>query len=414
MVHKWACLWAAVLALPLAARADPGDLDPSFGAGGQVTTPILSGYDGASALVVQPDGKLVAAGHAYNANNDTFALVRYNADGSLDGNFGTGGKVTTPFGIGSAASAAVLQADGRLVAAGQTFTGSRNQFALVRYLATGGLDSTFGTGGKVGTPIGSIDDEASALVVQPDGKLVAAGYSDRGGNTTFALARYNAAGSLDTSFGTGGKVTTAIGSTDDEVLALVLQPDGKLVAAGFTASAGNTAFALVRYNADGSLDTSFGTGGKVTTSIGSVDDKAIALVLQPDGKLVAAGYSKGGSNIAFALARYNADGSLDASFGTAGKVTTAVESIDDAAFALLLQPDGKLVAAGYANDGSNEDFAVVRYSADGSLDASFGAGGKVVTQIAGTFGEANALVLQADGKLVAAGYSYNGTDTDPE
>jgi len=412
MVHKWACLWAAVLALPLAARADPGDLDPSFGAGGQVTTPILSGYDGASAVVVQPDGKLVAAGHAYNTNNDTFALVRYNADGSLDGNFGTGGKVTTPFGIGSAASAAVLQADGRLVAAGQMFTGSRNQFALVRYLATGGLDSTFGTGGKVGTPIGSIDDEASALVVQPDGKLVAAGYSDRGGNTTFALARYNAAGSLDTSFGTGGKVTTAIGSTDDEVLALVLQPDGKLVAAGFTASAGNTAFALVRYNADGSLDTSFGTGGKVTTSIGSVDDKAIALVLQPDGKLVAAGYSKGGSNIAFALARYNADGSLDASFGTAGKVTTAVESIDDAAFALLLQPDGKLVAAGYANDGSNEDFAVVRYSADGSLDASFGAGGKVVTQIAGTFGEANALVLQADGKLVAAGYSYNGTDTD--
>ena len=355
MVHKWACLWAAVQVLPLAAWANPGDLDPSFGTGGQVITPISSGYDAANALVVQPDGKLVAAGHAYNANNDTFALVRYNADGSLDGNFGTGGKVTTPFGIGSAASAAVLQADGRLVAAGQTFTGSRTQFALVRYLATGGLDSTFGTGGKVGTPIGSIDDEASALVVQPDGKLVAAGYSDRGGNTTFALARYNAAGSLDTSFGTGGKVTTAIGSTDDEVLALVLQPDGKLVAAGFTASAGNTAFAL---------------------------------------------------------ARYNADGSLDASFGTAGKVTTAVESIDDAAFALLLQPDGKLVAAGYANDGSNEDFAVVRYSADGSLDASFGAGGKVVTQIAGTFGEANALVLQADGKLVAAGYSYNGTDTD--
>src|SRR5438128_2219181 len=304
MVHKWACLWAAVLALPLAARADPGDLDPSFGAGGQVTTPILSGYDGASAVVVQPDGKLVAAGHAYNTNNDTFALVRYNADGSLDGNFGTGGKVTTPFGIGSAASAAVRQADGGLVAAGQMFTGSRTQFALVRYLATGGLDSTFGTGGKVGTPIGSIDDAAAALVVQPDGKLVAAGYSDRGGNTTFALARYNAAGSLDTSFGTGGKVTTAIGSTDDEVLALALQPDGKLVAAGFTASAGNTAFALVRYNADGSLDASFGAGGKVATAIGGTDGEAIALVLQADGKLVAAGYSYNGTDTDFALARY--------------------------------------------------------------------------------------------------------------
>src|SRR5205823_1436829 len=155
--------------------------------------------------------------------------------------------------------------------------------------------------------------------------------------------RYNAAGSLDTSFGTGGKVTTAIGSTDDEVLALVLQPDGKLVAAGFTASAGNSAFALVRYNADGSLDTSFGTGGKVTTSIGSVDDKAIALVLQPDGKLVAAGYSKGGSNIAFALARYNAEGSRDASLGAAGQVATAAASSEDAACGILLQHVAELV-----------------------------------------------------------------------
>src|SRR5437879_11626187 len=173
MVHKWACLWAAVLALPLAARANPGDLDPSFGAGGQVTTPILSGYDGASALVVQPDGKLVAAGHAYNASNTIFALVRYNADGSRDETFGTSGKVTTAVGIGSAARALVLQRDGKLVAAGHTFTGSRTQFALVRYNATGSLDTSFGTGGKVATPVGSIDDEVFALVLQPDGKHVA-------------------------------------------------------------------------------------------------------------------------------------------------------------------------------------------------------------------------------------------------
>jgi len=407
-------LWAAVLALSPSARANPGDLDPSFGTGGQVVTPIFSGYDGASALVVQPDGKLVAAGHAYNANNNTFALVRYNPDGSLDPSFGTGGKATTTVGIGSAANAVVLQADGGLVAAGLSFTGGRTQFAVVRYLATGGLDASFGTGGKVGTPLGSIDDEASALVLQPDGKLVAAGYSDRGANTIFALVRYNANGSLDQSFGTAGtgKVTTPIGSVDDEALALVLQPDGKLVAAGYTASAGNTAFALVRYNPDGSLDPSFGAGGKVTTSIRSVDDEVIALVLQPDGKLVAAGYAAGASDTAFALVRYNADGSPDPSFGTGGVVTTSIGGIDDRAFALVLQPDGKLVAAGYTNDGSNEDFAVVRYSADGNLDGSFGTGGKVVIQVSGTFGEANALALQPDGKLVTAGYAYNGTDND--
>ena len=405
-------LWAAMLALPLAARANPGDLDPSFGTGGQVITPILSGYDGAGALVLQPDGKLVAAGHAFNANNNTLALVRYNADGSLDGNFGTGGKVTTAIGTASGGAALVLQPNGKLVAAGYTFTGSRTQFALVRYLATGSLDTSFGTGGKVATPISSIDDEVSALVLQPDGKLVAAGYTDKGSNITFALVRYDADGSLDTSFGTGGKVTTPIGSIDDEAFALVLQPDGKLVVAGYTSSASNTAFALVRYNADGSLDTSFGAGGKVSTSIGSIDDEAIALVLQPDGKLVAAGYASSASNTAFALVRYNADGSLDTSFGTGGKVTTPIESIGNQVFALVLQPDGKLVAAGYANDGSNQDFALVRYSPDGNLDGSFGAGGKVITPVSGTFGEVNALVLQPDGKLVAAGYSYNGSDTD--
>src|SRR2546427_8627595 len=149
-------LSTAVLALPLAARANPGDLDPSFGTGGQVITPFSSGYDGASAIVVQPDGKVVAAGHAFNAGSTTFALVRYNADGSLDGNFGTGGKVTTAIGTASGGAALVVQPNGKLVAAGYTFTGSRTQFALVRYLATGSLDTSFGTGGKVATPIGSI------------------------------------------------------------------------------------------------------------------------------------------------------------------------------------------------------------------------------------------------------------------
>src|SRR5207244_2135037 len=142
-------MWAALQRLPLAAWASPGDLDPSFGTGGQVITPISSGYDAANALVVQPDGKLVAAGHAYNAGNIVFALVRYNADGTLDGTFGSGGKVTTVIGTASRGTALVLQPDGKLVAAGYTYNGKSTAFALVRYNTNGSLDTSFGSGGKV-------------------------------------------------------------------------------------------------------------------------------------------------------------------------------------------------------------------------------------------------------------------------
>src|SRR5437773_237131 len=211
-------LWAAVLTMPLAACANPGDLDPSFGTGGKVTTP--SGSNGyINALVLQPDGKLVAAGYTQNnGSNSDFALVRYNADGSLDGSFGTDGIVTTLIQNGGFFEAVVLQPDGKLVAAGV----GGGHFALVRYNADGSLDGTFGTGGKVITPIGSFADMAYALVLQPDGKLVAAG-STSNGSWAFALVRYNADGSLDGSFGTGGTVTTQIGSSN-LAYALVLQP----------------------------------------------------------------------------------------------------------------------------------------------------------------------------------------------
>ncbi|WP_318773950.1 Ig-like domain-containing protein, partial [Meiothermus sp.] len=220
---------------------------------------------------------------------------------------------------------------------------------------------------------------------------------------TFTGAR----GELDPTFGSGGKVTTDLGSSYDEAYALVLQPDGRLVAAGRSVdAAGNDDFALVRYNPDGSLDTSFGIGGKVTTEVGSSSDEARALVLQPDGKLVAAGYSSNAAGKSdFALVRINPNGSLDTSFGSGGKVTTAVGSSSGIA-ALVLQPDGKLVAAGPSSNG-DYDFALVRYNPNGTLDPTFGSGGKVITDLGSGSDEAHALVLQPDGKLVAAGYSYN-------
>ncbi len=352
--------------LALARYKPNGSLDPSFGGDGRVVTSALFDLFGARALAPQPDGKLVVVG---GGSNGDFELARYNPDGSLDKSFGKGGKVNTVLGDDDEANAVVLQPDGKLIAAGQSF-------ALARYNANGALDPSFGTGGKVTTPFGSDYAVAFALVLQPDGKLVAAGDTETGSNHEFALARYNPDGSLDPSFGTGGKVTTAFSGDLHGAYSLVLQPDGKLVAGGYIAGP-NYGAALARYNADGSLDPSFGGDGRVTTALFGAD----ALVLQPDGKLLATGGSPDG----LALARYNPDGSLDTSFNRTGEVTTKIRS-HAAAQALALQPDGKLVAAGYTYTGSTDqhrlsaDFALARYKPDGSLDGSFGRGGKVTTK----------------------------------
>ncbi len=385
------------------AHAAPSDLDSTFGTGGKVSTGFGGTGDSAAALVLLPDGKMAAAGGMWSGELYDFALARFNADGSLDPTFGGGtGKVTTDIAGRDLAAALILQPDGKLVAAGVSQTGGVSaNFALARYHPNGSLDSTFGTGGKVITDFGGLD-LATALILQPDGKLVAAGVSKTGdASFDFALARINADGSLDSTFGTGGKVITDFGGSDDWAAALVLQPDGKLVAAGFSGT-DSANFALARYHPNGSLDSTFGTGGKVITDFGG-SDLANALVLQPDGKLVAAGDRVDGAEThVFALARYNPNGSLDLTFGGGtGKVITDFDGSASAGD-LVVQPDGKLVAAGSY---TRADFALVRYHPNGSLDSAFGAGGKVITDIGGPDDSASALVLQPDGKLVAAGVS---------
>jgi uncharacterized delta-60 repeat protein len=236
-------------------------------------------------------------------------------------------------------------------------------------------------------------DSVRGVALQPNGKIVAVGVAgddiihEGGGNPVFALARYSQGGSLDASFGTGGKVTTAL--PDSEADGIVLQPDGKIVVAGVS----GLTFALARYKKNGSLDPGFGAGGKITAPTGS----ASAVALQSNGKIVAAG---GG------IARYNPNGSPDLGFGTTGKVATP--SFE--AHALVIQPDGKIVVAGRVQTGK-QDFTklgIRRYKPDGSLDASFGAGGKVETGFGAVYSEANAVARQSNGMLVVAGDSGNG------
>ena len=393
----------------------PAGLDPSFDGDGKVTT-VLGSDDAALSVATQPDGKIVAAGYSDNGSNTDFALVRYNPDGSLDTSFGGTGKVTTAvLSSNDFAHSVAIQPDGKIVAAGDSYNGANYDFALVRYNVDGSLDTSFGGTGKVTTAVLSSSDVANSVAIQPDGKIVAAGYSYNGSNNDFALVRYNPDGSLDTSFGGTGKVTTAVLSDFDLAKSVAIQPDGKIIAAGYSWNGSNIDFALVRYNPNGSLDPSFGGTGKVTTAVLSSNDYAHSVAIQPDGKIVAAGQSWNGSNTDFALVRYNPNGSLDPSFGGTGKVTTAVLSSDDGANSVAIQPNGKIVAAGDSRyNGEGYVFALVRYNADGSLDTSFGGTGKVTTAVLSFTDQANSVAIQPDGKIIAAGGSFNSGSNNDE
>ncbi len=348
-----------------------GSLDTSFGAGGIVLTDVSGDADLGFDVTLQPDGKILVSGQTFNGGDYDFALMRYHSDGSLDASFGSGGMVTTDFaGLNDYGKGITLQADGKILVTGITDNGADYDFALARYNSDGSLDGSFGTGGIVTTGIAA-DDQAIDVAVQADGKIVVSGDSFNGANMDFALVRYNADGSLDASFGAGGKVTTDFGLSVDKGVRLTQQADGKLLLAGYSHNGTDFDFALARYNADGSLDAGFGTAGLVTTSLGTGDDVAYNVAVQPDGKIVVSGDSDNGLDDDFAVVRYNADGSLDASFGTGGQVTTAVGAGNDRARAFALQSDGKILLAGFSHNGTDNDIAVVRYNSDGTLDTQF-------------------------------------------
>jgi uncharacterized delta-60 repeat protein len=386
------------------------ELDPTFGIKGKVTTDFGFGRDDqALSVAIQADGDLVVAGRASIPNNGTdFALARFNPDGTLDTSFG-GGIVTTDFFAGNdRATGVVVQSDGKIVTGGDAFntnTGNTD-LALARYNADGSLDTTFGVAGRVTTDL-SINDLGNALVLQPDGKLILAGsILDSRFTKDFCLVRYNADGSLDPSFGVGGKVTTDFFHNSDEISSVVLLPDGSILAAGFAGS--NTTshdFAIARYNGDGTLDTTFGIGGKATVDFFGRIDEARAVAVQPDGRIILAGSAFNGTTLAdFGLARFNADGTLDTSFGSAGKLTNDFfRNLDEAQSAVVLS-DGSIVAAGRAFiTGSNSDFALVSFDPDGKPDAGFGSNGKVTTDFFGRNDQAFKMVVDSDGRLVVVG-----------
>lgn len=379
---------ALVLSLPGVATAAPGDLDPTFSGDGKVVTDV-TGWETVSGTVVQPDGKIVTIGDGYfDETSGDFVLVRYNADGSLDTTFDGDGIVTTDFDINNEeARALALQSDGKIIAVGGSTSISGNgAWATVRYNTDGSLDTSFGDGGRVVTEI-DVDaiETAMAVAVQPNGAIVIGGESI--GNWT--LARLTPTGGLDTSFDGDGKLQTDFGGGCCQgVSDLALQSDGRIVAAGYSTNG----FTLARYNTNGSLDTGFDGDGKVTTGFGT---GARGVALQSDGKIVTAG-TAGNS---FALARFTAGGAPDPTFDGDGRVTTSFGPGNAGAADVALQSDGRIVAAG-SYDG---EFALTRYNTSGSLDPGFSGDGRLTTDFGGVSEQATSVALQADGKILAGG-----------
>jgi uncharacterized delta-60 repeat protein len=354
-----------------------GSLDTSFGNGGKVTTGFNGGSDEAYSVVLTSDNKIivggvVATGSDSNNYNDDFALAKYTADGGLDTSFGNNGLVTTDFnGRFDNAFSVVLTSCDKIIVGGVVKTGPDSDnfdFALAQYNIDGSLDTTFGTGGKVTTDFNGGDDIAYSVVLTSDDKIIVGGYASTDSNSNnrdFALAKYNVNGGLDPSFGTGGKVTTDFNGGSDEAYSVVLTSDDKIIVGGYAVdtNTGYRDFALARYSADGGLDPSFGTGGKVTTDFNGGSDEAYSVVLTSDDKIIVGGYAESFLTINFALAKYNNDGSLDTNFGSNGKVTTDFSgSIQDIARSVVLTSDDKIIVGGFTIDINNSFyFSLARY-----------------------------------------------------
>lgn len=328
-------------------------------------------------------------------------------NGSLDLTFDSDGKVTTHAASKEAeAQSMVLQKDGKIIVAG--YRGApENDIVLVRYNENGSLDKSFDTDGIVTTAISGSNLRAYSVALQKDGKILAAGSSSIGVTEVMILVRYNVNGSLDTSFNHSGILTSAIGAVFTEVYAIAIQKDGKIVMTGAVSNdAVDFNIAVIRFNSDGTLDNTFDVDGIVVTDLGSLYDFANTLVIQGDGKIVVTAYSKTQATRGLmVVVRYSSDGSLDNTFDQDGKLYTIIVNSSARANSIVLQSDQKLVLGAATDNGNGLGYVLARYNTDGSVDTTFDTDGYVFSSSFGSFIElAYTVALQSDEKILVTGY----------
>lgn len=394
-----------------------GELDLSFGVDGLIITELGESFDGISSLAIQADGKIVAAGYSYGATHSDFGIARYNIDGSLDNSFSLDGKLVFDFDTTfSIPYAVVIQSDNKIVVGGFATlndTSIADCFALARLNSDGSLDDGFGDGGMVKVYIGPNHlDIIYSLLIQPDGKILAAGTSYFDNTGRFVVARFNSDGTLDNSFSGDGITTTDIYDDTEVILSITQQSDGKILAGGYTYNDGIADYALIRFNENGDIDESFGDDGIVVISIGTDFDIITSVKIQSDNKIIASGYSSDiDSDTDISIARFNADGSLDFSFSGDGKLRTDIAE-DDHSWQSIIQPDGKIITGGQSKQDGFVNMTLVRYNPDGSMDNTFGVDGIFELEIDTLQSVANSIIMGADGKLIVGGSAGSDPSND--
>ena len=348
-------------------------------------------------------------GGSTNSHNE-FALARLNPDGTFDTSFsGDGKQINNLVSSTDEIVALALQPDGKIVAGGLAIVSGNLGFIVARYLSDGTLDTTFDTDGFNTVNPTATPDWLEDLVIQPDGKILVAGNAGNT-NTDVAVARFNSDGSLDTSFDGDGLLTTNVNLTQNDAgYGIALQADGKIIVTGMTRVTTPDVL-ILRYNTDGSLDTTFDGDGKVTTDINGLSDYGYDVLVQSDGKIVvsaSAGTASTGND--FTVLRYNSDGSLDSSFSGDGILPITVTSNADVPYASVLQTDNKIVIAGGSYSAGTNDMSVVRVTPDGVLDSTFGTAGIFTRDYLGWNEEALDVALQPDGRIVYAGYTFDSS-----
>lgn len=393
------------------AQAQPGTLDFSFGNEGVVTSVISEGINMATTITVQPDGKIITAGHTGFSPDYDIAVVRYNEDGSNDNTFGTNGMVVlSPTTTSDYPLDITLQPDGKILIGGYIWTGSSNDILLIRLNADGTPDNTFGTNGIVITDLGDDGEVAEAIALQDDGKIILAGYN----NDRFLLLRYDTNGTLDDTFGTGGMATADVGIGMCFGQDMVVQDDGRILIGGMAFDAmANYVFGVARFDTDGTLDPSFGNIGTALYDIGYGHDFMTAIALQSDGMIIAGGHTwltnEPTLQYDFAAIRIDENGNLDNTFGNQGITTVNLIYGGNYVTGMVVQDDDKIILSGNAEGPEDYDLGMARLTADGILDTSFGTDGITVTDINKDVDQVADAALQPDGKILVAGHTA-GTD----
>ncbi|WP_294246400.1 delta-60 repeat domain-containing protein, partial [uncultured Chryseobacterium sp.] len=393
------------------ALSQEGTLDTSYGNSGFY---IYNSGSYGTEIEIDANQRMVVGTYEFS---HAFKFYRFSSSNQLDTSFGSGGYTAVYFGgLEAVLYDMKIQPDGKIVAVGyweDANSINRKDFMVVRLNANGTLDTSFNGTGKLTIAFGTNEDIAKAVAIQPDGKILVAGQSYTGSNRDVAVARINVDGTLDTTFSGDGKVTTDITGNNDSATCIAINTDGKIAVGSYSygASASGSDYGIVKYNADGSLDTSFSGDGKQLIVLSSNDnDEPVEIAFLNNGKILIGGtafLSLNGRDD-FALVRLNANGSLDTSFNGDGIFTASIGSSDDTTHAMKILADGKILLAGAVTAGSYTDIGLMRVTSNGYLDTTFGNNGKIQQGYGNLSGIQDMDVL-SDGKIMVCG-SAGGTN----